>query len=68
MSVSKLPATAPRTPDAFRAFADEATDWARTAKSDRERGIFLQMARTWLEAADALERRKLRPAAVRWLG
>jgi hypothetical protein len=26
-------------------------DWARTAQTDRERGIFLQMARTWLEIA-----------------
>jgi hypothetical protein len=57
MSVSKLSATAPPTPDEFRAFADEATDWARTAKSDRERSIFLQMTRAWLEAAEALERK-----------
>jgi hypothetical protein len=54
MSVSKLSATAP-SPDEFRAFADEAADWARAARSDKERGIFLQMARTWLEAAETLE-------------
>jgi len=42
--------------DQFREFADEAADWARTAQSDKERAIFLQMARTWLEAALALER------------
>jgi hypothetical protein len=32
------------------------TDWARTARSDRERAIFLQMAETWRQAADRLER------------
>jgi hypothetical protein len=58
MSVSKLSATAP-SPDEFRAFADEAADWARTARSDKVRGIFLQMARTWLEAAETLERRRV---------
>jgi hypothetical protein len=31
-------------------------DWARTARSDRERAIFLQMAETWRQAADRLER------------
>jgi hypothetical protein len=35
----------------FRDYADECLGWAKTAKSDREREIFLQMARTWLEAA-----------------
>jgi hypothetical protein len=35
----------------FRAFADECMEWAKTAKSDREREIFLQMAQTWLQAA-----------------
>jgi hypothetical protein len=25
--------------------------WARTAKTDKERDIFLQMARAWLDAA-----------------
>jgi hypothetical protein len=57
MPVSKLSATAPPTPDEFHAFVDEAMDWARTARSDKERGIFLQMARTWQEAATALERK-----------
>jgi hypothetical protein len=59
MSVSELSATAPPTPVEFRAFADEAADWARTARSDEEREIFLQMARTWLEAAEMLERRRV---------
>jgi len=35
----------------FRDFANECLDWARTAKSDNERDIFLQMAQIWLEAA-----------------
>jgi hypothetical protein len=35
----------------FRKLADECMGWARTARSDREREIFLQMAQTWLWAA-----------------
>jgi hypothetical protein len=35
----------------YREYADECMGWARTAKSDRERAIFLQMAQTWLQAA-----------------
>jgi hypothetical protein len=44
-------------PKEFREFATESMDWARTARSDRERAIFLRMAQTWLEAAIALERK-----------
>jgi hypothetical protein len=40
----------------YREYADECLDWAKTAKSDKERQIFLQMARTWLEAAVRRER------------
>jgi len=36
----------------YREFADECMGWAKTARSDREREIFLQMAQTWLWAAD----------------
>ena len=39
----------------LRANADECLDWARTARTDRERQIFLQMARAWLEAATRRE-------------
>jgi hypothetical protein len=35
----------------LRAYADEQLGWAKTARTDRERNIFLQMAKTWLEAA-----------------
>jgi hypothetical protein len=35
----------------FREYAAEHLDWARTAKSDRERQTFEQMAQAWLEAA-----------------
>jgi hypothetical protein len=41
----------------FRALADECMEWAKTAKSDRERAIFLQMAQTWLQAAMLRESR-----------
>ena len=40
----------------FRDFANECLDWAKTAKSDSERDIFLQMAQIWLEAAMRSER------------
>jgi hypothetical protein len=39
----------------LRAYADEHLDWARTARTDRERRIFLQMAWAWLEIAIRLE-------------
>jgi hypothetical protein len=31
--------------------AEECFDWARTAKTERERAIFLQMAEAWLDVA-----------------
>ncbi len=48
----------------FREFAQECMDWARTAKSDQEHNIFLQMAQTWIEAARRLEK----PAAKGLVG
>lgn len=39
------------TAEEYRAFADECFGWARTAKTKREREIFIQMAQTWLAAA-----------------
>jgi hypothetical protein len=39
----------------FRDNAEECIGWARTARSDKERQIFLQMARTWIEAAEHVE-------------
>ena len=35
----------------YSAYAHECFDWARTARTEKERDIFLQMAGTWLEAA-----------------
>ena len=35
----------------YRKYADECADWAKTAKSQRERNIFLQMAQAWRQAA-----------------
>jgi hypothetical protein len=35
----------------YREFADECLHWAKTARSDREKRVFLQMAETWLKAA-----------------
>jgi hypothetical protein len=39
----------------YREFADECFGWAKTAKTDRERDIFLQMATAWIEAARLAE-------------
>jgi hypothetical protein len=39
----------------YREFADECMGWAKTARSDQERQIFLQMAQTWLWAAARLD-------------
>jgi hypothetical protein len=39
----------------LRENANECLGWARTAKTEREREIFLQMARAWTEAAMRLE-------------
>jgi hypothetical protein len=41
----------------YRENANECFTWARTARSDREREIFLEMARAWLEAATLASRR-----------
>ena len=35
----------------FREYAAEHLDWAKTAKSTKERQTFQQMAEAWLEAA-----------------
>ena len=39
----------------YRQHARECLDWAITAKSQKEREIFEQMAVTWFEAATLLE-------------
>jgi hypothetical protein len=46
-------------PKELHEYADECMDWARTARSDKEREIFLQMARTCLDAAAQQERTRL---------
>ena len=42
-------------PNDCRDFAQENLCWAKTAKSERESAIFLQMADAWLVAATKLE-------------
>lgn len=46
----------------FREYAAEHLGWAETARSDRERETFEQMARAWFEAS-ALWGRKATPTA-----
>jgi hypothetical protein len=35
----------------YREYVDECIGWAKTAETDHERDIFLQMAKAWMEAA-----------------
>jgi hypothetical protein len=42
------------TEDEYRQFAEECMQWARAAESDAERKAFLDMARSWTQAASAL--------------
>jgi len=48
----------------YREFADECLHWAKTARSDREKRIFLQMAETRLKAAVLADRREQREATA----
>ena len=48
----------------YREFADECIHWAKTARSDREKRIFLQMAETWLSAAVIAERNEQQGATL----
>jgi hypothetical protein len=41
----------------YRAYANECLGWAKTARTERERDAFLQMARTWTEAAMIAKKR-----------
>ena len=48
----------------YREFADECMRWAKTARNDREKRIFLQMAEAWLNAAVRADRREQREATA----
>ena len=39
----------------FREYVDECMGWTKTASSDKNRQNYLQMAETWLRAADHYE-------------
>jgi hypothetical protein len=41
------------TPDDYRAMAEECFRWARHAQTEDKRQAYLDVARTWLEAASA---------------
>jgi len=51
------------TPDHYQQYAEECLGWARTAKTDREREIFLEMARAWLKAAAQFDGDSIRMVA-----
>ncbi len=35
----------------YREYAEECMGWAKSARTDKERVTFLEMAKTWLQAA-----------------
>jgi hypothetical protein len=37
----------------FRQYADEAMSWAAQSKTEKEKAILLELARTWMRAATA---------------
>lgn len=43
------------TSEEFRQYAEEAMRWARQAKTDQEREGFIDLARTWMLAAQQRE-------------
>jgi hypothetical protein len=43
----------------FRDYADECKKWAKCAKTNRERDIFLQLAKSWMDAALLARDRKV---------
>jgi hypothetical protein len=45
----------------FYDYADEHFGWAETARTERERAIFFQMAAAWLEVAQRWEPSAARP-------
>jgi hypothetical protein len=45
-------------PKECRELADECLGWAKTARTNRERRIFLGMAETWLRAAALADQRE----------
>jgi hypothetical protein len=52
-------------PKDYTEFARECLGWAKSARSDRERRIFEQMAKTWKVAAALAEERERRKAGPR---
>jgi hypothetical protein len=50
----------------FYDYADEHFGWAETARTERERAIFLQMAAAWLEAAQQWEAGSSRERSSRY--
>jgi hypothetical protein len=43
----------------YRAYAEKCVEWAKDARSEEERAALLEMARTWLEAAQMADRLRL---------
>jgi len=42
--------------DQFRQYADEAMRWARQSKTENEKQVLTELARTWMQAAMHSER------------
>jgi hypothetical protein len=45
----------------YREYATERVEWAKSAKTDQERDIFLQMAKSWMDAALIARAREVPP-------
>lgn len=43
------------TADEYRQYAEEAMRWARAAKTEQDRAGFIDLARTWMQAAQQRE-------------
>jgi|HubBroStandDraft_5_1064220.scaffolds.fasta_scaffold1068886_1 hypothetical protein len=44
------------TANEYREYAEECMGWAKIARSDKERVSFIEMAKTWLQAAALADR------------
>jgi hypothetical protein len=45
----------------YREYATQCVGWAKIAKTDQERDIFLQMAKSWMDAALIARAREVPP-------
>jgi hypothetical protein len=49
----------------YRAYAEQCVDWAKAARTGDERDALVDMARTWLDAAQAADESRVTRATSR---